>query len=168
MKFSKSDNSDSEIKLNMTAMIDIVFQLLVFFIMTFKVTAMEADFNIRMPASSVTPPTEIINDPPTTIFVNLRAGQERNIAGIDVDDGINQKSFDGTDMYVELTNFIEMAITAEGDPSSVEEMEVEFTIAESLKYRYTVKAIESVSGKIEGDTVKTLIEKIKFRNNLDN
>ena len=41
-----------EIKLNMTAMIDIVFQLLVFFIMTFKVVAMEGDFNIRMPLAT--------------------------------------------------------------------------------------------------------------------
>lgn len=167
MKFRQTDTSDSEIKLNMTAMIDIVFQLLVFFIMTFKVTAMEADFNIRMPAASTSPSKEI-EFPPTTIYVNLRAGQERNIAGIDVDDGITQKSFDDTNMYTELTNFVEATITAEGDPSAQDEIEVEFTIDESLKYSYTVRAIEAVSGKIEGETVKKLVEKIKFRNTLDN
>ncbi len=168
MRFTKNDKSDSEIKLNMTAMIDIVFQLLVFFIMTFKVTAMEADFNIRMPAAT-NAPSEAPEFPPTTIYVNLRAGQERNIAGIDVDDGVNQKSFDEENMFTQLTDFVEAAITAEGDPSSEEdEVEVEFTIDESLKYLYTVKAIEAVSGKIEGDTIKTLIEKIKFRNNLNN
>ena len=166
MKFRQKDDSDSEIKLNMTAMIDIVFQLLVFFIMTFKVTAMEADFNIRMPASSNTPPEKIVEFPPTVIYVNLRAGQEREISGIDVDDGVNQKSFNDKDMYEQLTKFVEETITAEGDPSAAEEVEVEFTIAEVLKYRYTVRAIEAVSGKIEGDTVKTLIEKIKFRNTL--
>ena len=41
-----------ELKLNMTAMIDIVFQLLVFFVMTFKVVAMEGDFNIKMPLAA--------------------------------------------------------------------------------------------------------------------
>jgi biopolymer transport protein ExbD len=167
MKFLKKDQTE-EIKLNMTAMIDIVFQLLVFFIMTFKVTAMEADFNIRMPAASDAPPEEIFEVPPTVIYVNLRAGQEREIAGIDVDDGVNQKSFNDKDMYLRLTDFVESTITTDGDPSDAEEVEVEFTIAEVLKYRYTVQAIEAVSGKVEGDTIKTLVEKIKFRNTLNN
>ena len=166
MKFRQKDDSDSELKLNMTAMIDIVFQLLVFFIMTFKVTAMEADFNIRMPAASQSA-SDPIDVPPTTIYVNLRAGQERNIVGIDVDDGIAQQSFEDTDMYEKLTNFVEQTLNAEGDPSSDEEVEVEFTIDETLRYRYTVRAIEAVSGKIVGDTVKTLVEKIKFRNTLN-
>lgn len=166
MKFRQKDDSDSELKLNMTAMIDIVFQLLVFFIMTFKVTAMEADFNIRMPAASDTQSEPDLN-PPTIIYVNLRAGQERNIVGIDVDDGINQQSFGDSDMYEKLTAFVEQTLTAEGDPSAQEEVEVEFTIDESLRYRYTVRAIEAVSGKIEGDTVKKLVEKIKFRNTLN-
>ena len=47
-----SSEPPEEIKLNMTAMIDIVFQLLVFFIMTFKVVALEGDFNVKMPLAS--------------------------------------------------------------------------------------------------------------------
>ena len=43
-------NKNEKIELQMTPMIDIVFQLLVFFIMTFNVVAQEGDFNIRMPA----------------------------------------------------------------------------------------------------------------------
>ena len=43
-----SISEPEEIKINMTAMIDIVFQLLVVFIMTFKVVAMEGDFNIKL------------------------------------------------------------------------------------------------------------------------
>ncbi len=35
--------------LKMTAMIDIVFLLLIFFVMTFKVLAPEGDFNVKMP-----------------------------------------------------------------------------------------------------------------------
>ncbi|MFT5528125.1 MAG: biopolymer transport protein ExbD, partial [Pirellulaceae bacterium] len=44
---------DEEIELQMTPMIDIVFQLLVFFIMTFKIVAMEGDFNIKMPMAAI-------------------------------------------------------------------------------------------------------------------
>ena len=36
-------------ELNMTSMIDIVFLLLIFFVMTFKIVEMEGDFSIRMP-----------------------------------------------------------------------------------------------------------------------
>ena len=46
----KRPSKDEKIELQMTPMIDIVFQLLVFFIMTFNVVAQEGDFNIRMPA----------------------------------------------------------------------------------------------------------------------
>lgn len=166
MKFRKHDDSDSEIKLNMTAMIDIVFQLLVFFIMTFKVTAMEADFNIRMPAAADQPEIDMTENP-TVIFVNLRAGTERDISGIDVDDGARTESFNDRDMFQQLTRFVEETLTAEGTPSGEDEVEVEFSIAEVLRYKHTVRAIEAVSGKIEGDTVKKLIEKIKFKNTLE-
>ena len=151
----------------MTAMIDIVFQLLVFFIMTFKITAMEADFNIRMPIASKTPPEEQFDVNPQVIFVNLRAGAERGLAGIDVEYNLTSKSFDDKNMYSQLTSFVEESITTEGDPSSDEEFEVEFTIAQELKYGFTVQAIEAVSGKIVNGKIKTLIEKIKFRNNAE-
>ena len=36
----------------MTPMIDIVFNLLIFFVMTFKITAPEGDFNVKMPAQA--------------------------------------------------------------------------------------------------------------------
>ena len=38
--------------LEMTSMIDIVFLLLIFFVMTFKIVEMEGDFSIRMPLAS--------------------------------------------------------------------------------------------------------------------
>ena len=47
-----------DIKLQMVAMIDIVFQLLVFFIMTFRITALEGDFQVNMPQASTTPPVD--------------------------------------------------------------------------------------------------------------
>ena len=36
-------------ELNMTSMIDIVFLLLIFFVMTFKIVELEGDFSVRMP-----------------------------------------------------------------------------------------------------------------------
>lgn len=52
MKIRKPGATEEKIELNMTSMIDIVFQLLIFFIMTFKIVTEEGDFNIKMPLQS--------------------------------------------------------------------------------------------------------------------
>ncbi len=172
MKFKSRDSNAEEIQLNMTSMIDIVFQLLVFFIMTFKITAQEADFNIKMPAPSKTPES-IIDVESKVIEVSLLANAERVISGIKVDNEVSTQSFTATydsegqpktNHYKQLTKYIEESITTESDPSSQDETEVEFIIDESLRYGYTVQAIEAVYGRIdENGNRKKLIEKIKFR-----
>ena len=56
---------EGKIAIDMTPMIDIVFQLLTFFIMTLKIATAEGDFQIRMPASreghapTTTPPIHV-------------------------------------------------------------------------------------------------------------
>ncbi|MDG1873027.1 MAG: biopolymer transporter ExbD [Mariniblastus sp.] len=154
------ETEPEEIKLNMTAMIDIVFQLLVFFIMTFKVVAMEGDFNIRMPLASQNQEESMDEDFPTIIYVQLAAGTNGNINSIIVDD---DTTFSDTDMYSKLTQLVESKIAAEGNPEDSKETEVEFDIARELKYSYTVKAIEAVSGKVVDGQIKKLIQKIKFK-----
>ncbi len=163
------DNDREEITLNMVAMIDIVFQLLVFFIMTFKIVALEGDFNVRMPLAADKPPEQLMEDVPTLISVKLNSGDNGNIASIDVDDGVDSQTLSGETMYQELTDFVERVLAAATDPASAEDTEVEFDIDYQLKYQFTVKAIGAVSGKVlPDDTVKTLIEKIKFRDNSGN
>jgi biopolymer transport protein ExbD len=156
-----STTEPDEIKLNMTAMIDIVFQLLVFFIMTFKVVAMEGDFDVKMPLASKNPEQSIDQVFPDLITVKILAGTNGNINSIIVNDN---ETFSDEDMYKNLTTLIEERIAAEGDPEKAAETEVEFDIAYSLKYRYTVQAIESVSGRILPDgSIKKLIQKVKFK-----
>ena len=72
---------------------------------------------------------------------------------------------DQNDLYGGLTREIEIRLAQEGDPDSELETEVEFDIQPNLKYAYTVAAIEAVSGKIEGEAVKKLVQKIKFKDN---
>jgi biopolymer transport protein ExbD len=160
MKMETSQAED--IKLNMTAMIDIVFQLLVFFIMTFKVVAMEGDFNIKMPLASESV-SSMDDEIPDIVIIQLTAGQNGNIAGIVVDDN---ESFNEATMFQDLTDLIEQRLAGENDPESGSETEVEFDIAYNLKYSYTVKAIEAVSGRVNADgSVKKLIQKVKFKDN---
>ena len=167
MKIAGSlQNENEDIKLNMTAMIDVVFQLLVFFILTFKIVALEGDFNVKMPLASETPPEENLDAVPTLITVKLNAGEEGNIASIDVDDEFEAANLTGATMFSDLTNFVESTLAKNADPSTAEDIEVEFDIDYQLKYQFTVRAIGSVSGKVLPDgSVKTMVEKIKFRDN---
>ena len=156
-----SSEPPEEVKLNMTAMIDIVFQLLVFFIMTFKVVALEGDFNVKMPLASQNA-DESMEVFPTVIYVTLTAGTNGNINNIVVDDEATYS--DRATMYKQLTSYVEGKIAAEGDPEKAKETEVEFDISPELKYRYTVEGIGAVSGRVNKDgTVKKLIQKIKFK-----
>jgi len=159
MNFNEPEQE--EVKLEMTSMIDIVFQLLVFFIMTFKVVAMEGDFDIRMPLATVIPDIEIqpLNYP---IVVYLEADADGAINSIAVD---NKERFVGPDMFQQLTRYVEGVLAAGGNPESVAKIEVEFDIDSALRYGDTVKGIEAVSGKIVGDDVVKLISKISFKDN---
>lgn len=165
MKYEPTENE--EVKLNMTSMIDIVFQLLVFFILTFKPLVQEGDYNVRMPLAT-TESSEIEN-PPDVIRVLLRAGDSGAIATIEVDDEVEVKTLTGEkveDLYAQLNEFIDQKVSAGDDPEDGVETEVEFDIDSNLKYGYTVRAIEAVSGKqLDGGKVKKLIEKIKLKDN---
>ena len=48
----RSDMAEEKIELQMTPMIDIVFQLLIFFIFSLRISAQEGDFNISMPLAA--------------------------------------------------------------------------------------------------------------------
>ena len=54
--------------LNMTSMIDIVFLLLVFFVMTFKIVELEGDFSVRMPLAG----SSSVQMDPTDLPLKLR------------------------------------------------------------------------------------------------
>jgi biopolymer transport protein ExbD len=51
MRIRHTDHRE-QVSLQMTPMIDIVFQLMVFFVFTFKIALPEGDFNVRMPAQA--------------------------------------------------------------------------------------------------------------------
>jgi len=137
-----------------------VFQLLVFFVMTFNPPQYEGDFSVKMPLTSDTPDNDNI-DPPSVINVKLTAALDGTLSNILV----NSVPVDQNDLYGGLTKVIESELAAEGDPDKARETEVDFDIARELKYAYTVTAIEAVSGKKEGDVVTKLIGKIKFKDN---
>ncbi len=144
-----------KVELQMTAMIDVVFQLLIFFILTFKITTPEGDFNIKMPLGKSSPQlAEEIPLPP--LIVRLEAGSDGRLASISLDNR-KLKGFD------ELHNVV-LSRVGDAGPSAAAEIEVELDCDFELRYEFVVEAITAVSGKVEGNNILPLVQKIKFAN----
>lgn len=146
-------------ELNMTSMIDIVFLLLIFFVMTFKIVEMEGDFSVKMPlagsASNVVDPTDL------PLKLRLRSDGEGTLSGMSLND-IEMGS--GTEAFDKLRGSV---VGLLGSSAPVEEEagkgpEIEIDTDYNLRYEYVIRAITAVSGYKDGDQVVKLIEKIKF------
>ena len=153
----RREMSEEKQELNMTSMIDIVFLLLVFFAMTFKIVEMEGDFSIRMPlagdGAANIDPTEL----PLTL--RLKADDKGSLTSMTLNNQTNL----GTDFDNLRANIA--ALVAAGGPSDGEEgegPELEIDTDYNLRYAYVIEAITAVSGYKDGDRTIKLIEKIKF------
>ena len=140
MKLRKKEN-DTKVEMQMTAMIDVVFQLLIFFMLSFKIVAMEGDFNVKMPLAA---PREGLPDdkqvPP--VKIRLEANSEH---------GLGRMSLNGQ-VYPDaekLRNYIISFIGAERGPGSLQDTaEVELDCDYDLKYEEVVKIVTAVSGYV--------------------
>ena len=154
MKIRKNRNiAEEQIELQMTPMIDIVFQLLVFFIMSFKIVAQEGDFNVRMPLQGPGPATM---DMPLAMKLRLTSGANGELTGI----ALNDTPFAN---FTDLHTHIRSLIGDESGPGSFRDSaEVELDCDYQLAYAHVIEAVTAVSGYVQDDSVIKLIEKIKF------
>jgi biopolymer transport protein ExbD len=154
MARKKSQLSD-KIEINMTPMIDVVFQLMSFFMCSLKIVAPEGDFDIRMPlgrsASNVVDDQQV---PP--IKVKLSAGPDGSLAGISMN-GNPVADFNELQRKV-----VGLVGKGRGPDSLAERTEVEFDCDYPLKYVNVVRAITAVSGTVQDGQIVELIKKIKF------
>jgi biopolymer transport protein ExbD len=150
----KRPRGPEKIELMMTPMIDVVFQLLIFFMLNLRIVAPEGNFNIKMPlgaaAERVTPdiPLPVVN-------VRLTAGPEGQLTGIRMGDR-PLASFE------ELHHHILAMVGDAGPSAEAAQPEVELDCDYGLKYQYVVQAITAISGRIQGNEILPLVEKIKF------
>jgi biopolymer transport protein ExbD len=147
MKIRKFAPTDSKVTLEMTPMIDVVFQLLIFFMFTFKIVSVEGEFAITMPAAvqgSAAPSSENVTALPD-IDVRLLASENGELAGIRV--GEEQVS-----SMDELTATLQ-AIVGD-DPQIASDVEMRIDAPPNLKYGAVVGAINAAA--------RVRIQKIKF------
>src|SRR4051794_8110547 len=64
MRVRRGASTETKVEQQMTPMIDVVFQLLTFFILSFKVVTLEGDFNIKMPQGKAAPGNLMQNEVP--------------------------------------------------------------------------------------------------------
>ena len=156
MKIRHSTSSgQNKVEMQMTPMIDIVFQLLIFFVMSFKIASQEGDFNIKMPLNAADSAQD--EEPQLPIKVRLKAAGDGKLAGIEMN-GRPMSNFD------ELRKEIIAIVGSDTGPeSAAAKTEVELDCDYALKYEYVVSAVTAVSGYISPDNqIVKLIEKIKF------
>jgi len=142
--------------LKMTAMIDIVFLLLIFFVMTFKVLAPEGDFSVKMPQKpgpGKLPPGDL---PP--LVVELRAGQGGRLTAI---------RFGERDLsdFDELHHQIRRLVRDHAGPGSVAAAaEVELVCDYDLHFEHVIDAMTAISGYVadDGRSIVRLIENVKL------
>lgn len=156
MKIRKSAAAGNDkVEMQMTPMIDIVFQLLTFFVMSFKIVTLEGDFNIKMPLAA-SGASDVVDVPLPPIRIRLTADNQGQFAGIQMGER-SLSSFDDLNQAI-----MKMVGTDEG-PGLRSEAEAEIDADYNLHYREVVHAITAISGHVtpDGHIVK-LIEKLKF------
>jgi biopolymer transport protein ExbD len=144
-----------KIAIDMTPMIDVVFQLMSFFMCTLKVVAPEGDFDIRMPlgksASAVVDDQQV---PP--IRVKLTAGPDGSLSSIAMN---GNPVIDFKDLQRKV---VALVGAGRGPNSLADKTEVELDCDYGLKYANVVRAITAVSGTVSEGQIVELIKKIKF------
>ncbi|MGL4594377.1 MAG: ExbD/TolR family protein [Thermoguttaceae bacterium] len=143
-----------KIELNMTSMIDVVFLLLVFFVMTFKIVAPEGDFSIKMPPASAEP-EQNLDQPPEPLRVQLTAAKNGSLANIYIGTRNLQRNFDA------LRRVVLEEIQRRGGPDRAN-VDVELAPDDRLRYEFVIDALTAVSGEVRDGQIYKICDKIKF------
>ena len=157
MPFRRRKTTGGGVELQMTAMIDIVFQLLAFFIMTFKPPQVqEGDFDIKMPVSAPMPEDTPPEDPVVPYQIRLQANASGQLTNISVG-GISDfgTSFD------KLHRYFLQQVQGVGGPAAGD-LEAEINPDYQLHYGSSIAALTAVSGDVQNGQIVKLIEKVKF------
>lgn len=147
---------ESKINVEMSAMIDIVFQLLIFFMLNLKIIAEEGDFDINMPVGAAAPSTEM--KPKVEYKVRLLADGDGKLRDIQV--GQNSLGNDVPACFQRLNNDVRSWASSGGTYS--DDLEVEIDADYQLHYQYVIKAVSACTGYVQGERKVKFLEKIKF------
>jgi biopolymer transport protein ExbD len=152
----RTRQEEAKFEVPMAPMIDVVFQLLIFFMLTLKIVTEEGDFDINMPVSSAA--TQVEQKPIVEYKVRLLADANGNLRDIQV--GENSLGNDVPACFQRLNNNVRSWAASGGSYS--DDLEVEIDADYGLHYQYTIKAVSACTGYLQGDRKVKFLDKIKF------
>lgn len=160
-----------KIEPQMAPMIDVVFLLLIFFMLTLKIVEPEGDFTVNMPIGQSV--SEEDTPKPPVIKVRLLADANGEMYSLKVANrelfatapGVTQEE-KAANAFQRLNNEVLKSIGSPGNPLA-EDQEVELDPAYELNAKYLINAIGACRGRVErtpdGKTVMVdYIKNIKF------
>jgi len=164
MKLTKSSKSDEKIEMQMTPMIDMVFQLLIYFLVTFKISVQEGEFNIKMPKAASSGPPDPVQLPPFAI--TLRADDAGNLRSLSTPSQ-NLTVSDRNSARVAFAQLLGEVkdFCGQGNDANAfkEKLEAKISADPNLHYRYIISTITNVSGYRDRDgQIVRLIQNIQF------
>jgi biopolymer transport protein ExbD len=142
--------------MQMTPMIDIVFQLLVFFLLTFKIVSLEGDFHVQMPDGRPAPVQT--SDLPLPVSVRLIADDRGELSQIK----LNARSL-GTDFQALREQVAGLLADGSDRGTLPEQLEVELDCDYGLRYEHAIQAITAVSGFLDAEgNLVPLADRVRF------
>lgn len=141
---SRKNTSQAKVDIQMTPMLDMIFQLLIFFILTFKPVIDEGQFDVTLsnvPGEKVAPgpsmdlqnQAEEVPETKPSIPIVVRASADGRLAGI----VLGERTMNGVaDLQASLKELV-------GDDP--DEFEVALEVDDRLKYEYVMHVINAIS-----------------------
>ncbi|MCF0234607.1 MAG: biopolymer transporter ExbD [Thermoguttaceae bacterium] len=156
---------NNEPKLQMTSMIDVVFLLLAFFVITYKTPEVEGDFAIRMPAEAQSNQSPNL-DELAPVVVRLSSDSKGDLSGIKFGEATVA---DMNALRAAVFQYINQNGASYSEalngaaPDFRDDLEIELDCDKNLRYKYAMSAITAVAGYLNSENqVVKMVEKVKF------
>lgn len=151
-RFRRIGASD-QIELNMAAMLDMAFQLLAFFILTFKPAPMESIIAMRVPAlaptrstgQTTTEPSPIAAEIGEQLRIVLKAGQNGRLAAVELENARLEAAADHGEFLRRLQQQLQNLVHQFGYRS------IAIKVAPQLEYQYMVEVMDTCSNLVMPD-----------------
>lgn len=130
----------------MTSMIDVVFLLLTFFVMTFKIIIPEGDINVTMSPQGQQQVADVPNDP---LKIRLFADAEGDLSAIQ----LNEEDIDSTAVLQQRVSAFSL---------QKPDLEIVIYSDEHLHYKHLIAAFTAVNAEIREGEIRTICDHIQF------